>query len=169
MAAAITTILIGTDGSPASQAAVHWASGLAFACQADVHAVYAWSPDQSELAPPIARSEHRQAEARLKEWCRPLRRAGLPYKAEAVEGEPATVLRDQAERIDADLVVIGSRRPHGPLVAGLGAVTHELVHRLPIPVAVVPPSTGTFPGGPVIVGVDDSDANLVTVLWAAGL
>jgi nucleotide-binding universal stress UspA family protein len=169
MAAAISTILTGTDGSPASEAALHWAGGLALDCHADVHAVYAWWPDQSELAPPIAGREERQAEAKLKEWCRPLRRAGVSHKAEAVEGEPAEVLREEAQRIDADLVVIGRRRPHGPLAAGLGAVTHQLVHGLQMPVAVVPPSTETFPGGPVIVGVEGSDANLVTVLWAAGL
>ena len=169
MAASITTILTGTDASPASQAAVRWAGGLALACHADVHAVYAWRPHQSELAPLIAGQERRQAEAKLEECCRPLRRARVSYKAEAVEGEPAAVLREEAKRIDADLVVIGRRRPHGPLVAGLGAVTHQLVHGLQMPVAVVPPSTQTPPDGPVIVGVDGSDANLVTVLWAARL
>lgn len=169
MSPAITTILAGIDGSPASQAAARWAGGLAVACHANVHAVYAWSPHQSELSPSIAAREKRQAEANVDEWCAPLRRARASYKAEAVEGEPPAVLREEAERTDADLVVIGTRERQGRLVVGLGAVTHELVHGLHIPVVVVPPSTETFPAGPVIVGVDGSDANLVTVLWAAGL
>ena len=169
MTVAITTILVGTDGSPASQAAMRWAAGLAFACQAAVHAVYAWSPDQSELRPPIAARQKRQAEAKLDEWCSPLRRARLRYKAEVVEGAPEGVLREEAERIDPDLVVIGTRGRQGLVVLGLGAVAHGLVHRLPVPVTVVPPSIATFPGGPVVVGVDGSDASLVPLLWGAGL
>jgi nucleotide-binding universal stress UspA family protein len=169
MSPALTTVLAGVDGSRASQAAVGWAGGLAVACHANVHAVYAWLPYQSELSPSMAARERGQAEANVDAWCRPLRRTRASYKAEAVEGAPPAVLREEAERTDADLVVIGTRGRHGPLVVGLGAVTHELVHGLHIPVAVVPPATETLPAGPVVVGVDGSDANLVTVLWAAGL
>jgi nucleotide-binding universal stress UspA family protein len=169
MSPAIATILVGADGSSASQAALCWTGGLAVACQANVHAVYAWWSHQSELSLPIAAREKRQAEENLDEWCRPLRQAPACYKAEAVEGEPAAVLREEAERIHADVVVVGTRHRHGRLGVGLGAVTHELVHRLHIPVAVVPASTETFPAGPVIVGVEGSDASLVAVLWAAGL
>jgi nucleotide-binding universal stress UspA family protein len=97
MSPAIATILVGADGLPASQAALRWTGGLAVACQANVHAVYAWWSHQSELSPPIAAREKRQA------------------------------------------------------------------------VAVVPASIEMFPAGPVIVGVDGSDASLVAVLWAAGL
>lgn len=167
MTAAITTILAGTDGSPAAQAALRWAADLSAACGATVHVAYAWSPEQSELPPSLAEREKRRAEARLDGWCGPLREAGVPYKAVAVEGDPRSVLPEEAERLDADLVVIGRRDREGPL-GGLGSVTHELVHGLHTPVAVVPAATSRFGTGPLVVGVDGSEANLVALLWAAG-
>lgn len=168
MTAPITTILAGTDGSPAAQAALRWAGDLSAACGATLHVAYAWWPDQSELPPSLAEREKRRAETRLDGWCGPLREAGVPYKALAVEGDPRRVLLEEAERLDTDLVVIGRRDREGSLGLGLGPVTHDLVHGAHIPVAVVPAATPGFGTGPLMVGVDGSETNLVALLWAAG-
>src|SRR3989442_15748194 len=99
MTAAVTTILTGTNGSPEAQGALRWAGGLAVACEATLHVVSAWWPEQSELPPSLAEREKRRAEARLEDWCSPLREAGVPYKAQAVEGETHVVLCEEVERV----------------------------------------------------------------------
>jgi nucleotide-binding universal stress UspA family protein len=54
-------------------------------------------------------------------------------------GPPARRLAELAERIDADLIVVGSRG-HAPLTGVmLGSVTQQLLHEANRPVLAVPP------------------------------
>jgi nucleotide-binding universal stress UspA family protein len=60
-------------------------------------------------------------------------------------GQPARRLAQLAERIDADLIVVGSRG-YAPLTGLVrGSVTQQLVHDAQRPVLAVPP--GREPGG----------------------
>ncbi len=55
-------------------------------------------------------------------------------------GQPARRLAQLAERIDADLIVVGSRG-HAPLTGlVLGSVTQQLLHEAKRPVLAVPPA-----------------------------
>jgi nucleotide-binding universal stress UspA family protein len=56
-------------------------------------------------------------------------------------GHPARRLAELAERIDADLIVVGSRG-HAPLAeVVLGSVTQQLLHEAKRPVLAVPPGS----------------------------
>ena len=167
MGAPVTRILVGIDASPAAQRALHWAAGLAVATGASVDVVFAWWPDQSELPPPIADREHERAHTQVTDWCRPLREAGVTHQGRPIEGEARHVLAREVERTRPDLAVIGARRSESGVALGLGAVTHHLTHPLRVPLAVVP---GTdFGTGPLVAGIDGSNANLAALRWAAAL
>lgn len=60
----------------------------------------------------------------------------VEWKVEAVEGKPASALIEVAERIGADLIVVGNVRMQG---AGriLGSVGNEVVHHAPCSVLIV--------------------------------
>ncbi|WP_429843201.1 universal stress protein [Brevibacillus sp. FIR094] len=66
-----------------------------------------------------------------------LEAASLPFESKVVVGDPATVIRQTAEEIDAGLVVLGH---HGQgAVAGtlLGSVTFKTIHRTKTPLLIV--------------------------------
>jgi nucleotide-binding universal stress UspA family protein len=129
--------------------------------------VSAWWPDQSELPPAIADGEHERAHARVTDWCRPLREAGVAHQGRPIEGEARQVLAREVERTRPDLAVIGARRPEAGVAFGLGSVTHHLTHPLRVPLAVVPGAD--FGTGPLVAGVDGSKANRPALRWAAAL
>lgn len=65
-----------------------------------------------------------------------MRDTGLDAHGEVLRGRPATVLSEEARRIEADLVVAGSRG-HGPIASlVLGSVSTELVDGAPCPVLI---------------------------------
>jgi nucleotide-binding universal stress UspA family protein len=66
-----------------------------------------------------------------------LARPGLGVEAVVLRGRPASVIVDQARRMHADLVVVGSRG-HGTIESMLlGSVSAEVVDHAPAPVLVV--------------------------------
>jgi nucleotide-binding universal stress UspA family protein len=87
------------------------------------------------------------------------------------EGRPADVLRRAASEPDVRLLVVG-RRGHGEL-AGLvlGSVSHDLSHRSPKPLVIVPKAEGSDVGSPpkgrIVVGVDGSADADAALQWAA--
>jgi nucleotide-binding universal stress UspA family protein len=66
--------------------------------------------------------------------------AGVPWSAVAAAGEPADALRDEAERVDAELIVLGTRdrRWQGVREFFAGSLAARLAHRQARPVVVVP-------------------------------
>src|SRR5712691_9610703 len=85
------TILVGTDGSPASQRAVAWAAHQARANGATVLAAYVltYSAEFTRDLPPTGLTPWRQnlRERLQREWAEPLRQASVPYRAVVVEDE----------------------------------------------------------------------------------
>ena len=66
-----------------------------------------------------------------------LRERGLPVEEVTREGYPATVIEDEAARIGADLVVIGSRGRPGLKHLLLGSIAERVVQKAPCPVLTV--------------------------------
>jgi nucleotide-binding universal stress UspA family protein len=58
------------------------------------------------------------------------------YTVAVIEGRPAEVLVEEAERLDADLIVVGNVRMQGPGRI-LGSVGNHVVHHAPCSVLVV--------------------------------
>lgn len=85
--------------------------------------------------------------------------AGVDGELLAVgDNSPARALQLSAERLDADLIVVGSAH-HGPLGRLLlGDVGRAVLHGSPCPVAVAPKNCGADPPRTIAVGLDDSPA-----------
>jgi nucleotide-binding universal stress UspA family protein len=134
------TIVIATDGSHASQLAVHRGLELARETGAAVTVVTAREPisfigapyDQRELSRQLARAQAALDFARAEAVA-----IGVEASSEILEGEPADeILRVAADR-EADLVVLGSRGLGAIRSALLGSVSRAVVSGTDRPVLVV--------------------------------
>jgi nucleotide-binding universal stress UspA family protein len=135
-------VVVGVDGTPASEAAVAFAFSTAAALHAPLVAVHAWSvpvigtvPVPSPVIDAAEAGAREILAERLAGWGE--KYPDVSVRRTVVEDSPARLLVRESEH--AQLVVVGSRG-HGHLAGMfLGSVGHALVHRAPCPVAVVGP------------------------------
>ncbi len=166
-------IVVGIDGSGASERALRWAADQAVLAGAVLDVVHAWLPAYPLVAHDLFEDQalledtaHRQlldAVARVRAEVH-----GLSGIRERLELEhPATALLAAAE--GADLLVVGTRGRGGFAGLLLGSVSQRCLTHAPCPVAVVPPtgSDGDWPPGRIVVGVDGSPASYGALRWAA--
>jgi nucleotide-binding universal stress UspA family protein len=140
------TIIVGLDGSPASQEALAWAIDEGERRESPVRVVYAWTLLPAGgvargLAVPIDALAGGDAAELAAGAQRALEQALAGVRgAERVErrvasGHPAEVLIEEAR--DAELLVVGSRG-HGTLSGALlGSVSHACIQHATCPVVVV--------------------------------
>ncbi|HSI98647.1 MAG TPA: universal stress protein [Gaiellaceae bacterium] len=145
------TIVVGVDGSPASQAALRWAAEEARLRDARLVAVHAWTfvspapmaepgmipmpamdfPGQVDAERTAAEEEfHAAVDEAFHDMT-----SSVEIERKLVEGDPAEVL--EAEAGEADLVVVGSRGRSGIAAALLGSVSKHVVDRAACPAVVV--------------------------------
>lgn len=136
-------IVVGVDGSEASDAALGWALAQAHRTGDQVQAVHAWHyPEISELltANPfeLQHDEFRADAARVLRSAleRVDPRPDVHVDPVVAMGRAAEVLL--AAAADADLLVVGSRGRGGFAGLLLGSVSQHCVHHAPCPVVVVP-------------------------------
>ena len=138
------TIVVGTDGSETAQHAVAEAVRLAKALGAEVHLVSAFVPlrgahvagapeGAAKVWQPLPDS---QVESTLSQAEATVRLAGVPVKTHATQGDPAHALIECAEKVGADLLVVGSRGMHGAKRV-LGSVPNTVSHRARCNVLIV--------------------------------
>ena len=134
------TIVVGSDGSPASAGAVSAAAELAADTGAKVHMVVACAVPVvaagMDVVPVPSHHEVRAASAMaLESHAEQLRRLGVETEIHVCDGSAATVLCDVAEAVDADVIVVGNRRMQG---AGrlLGSVANKVAHHAPCSVFI---------------------------------
>jgi nucleotide-binding universal stress UspA family protein len=135
-------IVVGTDGSHGSEAAVRKVIELAQGSGATVHLVCAFpSPGTLErlgmtarqesvnmrgvAADVLARDEHR------------LEEAGFSVQTYAREGDPADTILDIAGEAQAGLIVVGARGHTGLRRFMLGSVSSKLAHHTPTSLLIV--------------------------------
>jgi nucleotide-binding universal stress UspA family protein len=82
-------------------------------------------------------------------WTKSLRRSGVRYRTVMEDGRPSTVIARVADRVDADIVVVGRRGRGGVTELVLGSVSHELVLHSKRPVLVISEDPPTKAGRPV--------------------
>ncbi|MEQ0557980.1 universal stress protein [Amycolatopsis sp. NEAU-NG30] len=138
-------VIVGTDGSPDSEAAIAFACEEARLRGTALVVVHTWSDVLADgmLRPhPLAEDPVRIAaeeRARLAEqvvgWQRKC--LDLPIELEVVRGRPVRTLLDRGE--DAQLIVVGSRGRGGFTGMLLGSTSQALIAHSPCPVAVVRP------------------------------
>jgi nucleotide-binding universal stress UspA family protein len=142
---AVERIVVGLDGSNASQVALRWACSAAQAHGATLEVVHAWHPPYSTAytlaIPPVDAEAIEHAGQELLDRSLDgvdLRGARPPVEKVLVMGSAAQALLDAAK--GADLVVVGTRGVGGFTGLLLGSVSHQIAHHAPCPVVIVPPS-----------------------------
>ena len=153
--AGIGRIVVGVDGSEHSEAAIKWAVRMAKGMGSEVVAVFAIAPpvyfDASFMAPVVPPQFDEEWRAGMKkefeeQWCKSLRDAGIRYQTVLEDGRPASVIAQVADRVKADVIVVGRRGRGGVAELVLGSVSHELVLHSKRPILVIstePPSQST--------------------------
>ena len=125
-------ILTGVDGSETAQEAAEKAAGLAAALRAELHVMSAFSVDLSETLRTVRSNEDPsaiaeavknltvryadEAERTAAAVAEKLRAEfpGLKITSRAAEGSPGSALANEAERVQADTIVVGNKRVQGP-------------------------------------------------------
>lgn len=159
-------MVVGTDTSERANHAVEWAADRAVARGLELLVVHV-VPERPLAgagagAPPelTARYEHEyfaESQAQLDETVARLknRYPTLVVSGEQVKGHSSNVLAQASK--DAELVVLGSRGESAPLrVKLLGGVSDAVASHAYGPVAIISDEAHENPGGPVVVGVDES-------------
>jgi nucleotide-binding universal stress UspA family protein len=153
-------VVVGTDGTPSSTAAVRWAAREAVQRDALLRITCAYDRDW-EAAPAYAGGEPIDVPGSIAESATvaamdEARRAAPPVRVErdAVAGSAARLLLDMSEHVE--LTVLGSHGRGSLADLMLGSVGTRVATHAGSPVVVVRGRAGAT--GPVVAGVDDSPA-----------
>jgi len=154
-------IIVGIDGSPASQAAALWAAAEAVRRDTELVAIHVY--DWRSLGAPmavdgqLADDTRVQAEARVQAAVEDVRGTvpSVRMRGEALLGPVVPTLVRASEQ--AGLMVVGSRGRGGFGSLLLGSVGQQVVTHAASPVVVVRGRPGTV-SGPVVVGTDGSES-----------
>lgn len=140
-------IVVGTDGSDTASEAVDRATDLAKLTGAELNIVSAFEPvSKSRIA-----AEQRDAPADVQYEISPSedvnmtleaaavqgRKEGLEVHIHPVQGDPSDAILNTAERIDADLIVVGNKGMTGARRFILGSVPNNISHHAPCSVMIV--------------------------------
>jgi nucleotide-binding universal stress UspA family protein len=163
-------IVVGVDGSTASQRVAQWAAAEAELRGAALDVVHAWMtpyplnlPDYFTDPAPF---EARGAEI-LDRAMKSLAASGpvaIDTRPVLVRGYPSKALVHAAE--GAELLAVGSRGLGGFSGLLLGSVSQNCVHHAPCSVAVIPRGWSGSEHGRVVVGVDGSPPSYGALRWA---
>jgi nucleotide-binding universal stress UspA family protein len=135
----MTVYVVGTDGSDTAKIAARRAGDLAAATGAAIHVVSAYSGRGDVVtvgSETFEVSGLNVAEEIAAQQAAAYRAAGLNATHSAGEGKPGSVILQEAENVEADLIVVGNRRMQG-MQRVLGAVANDVVHHAPCDVMVV--------------------------------
>jgi nucleotide-binding universal stress UspA family protein len=166
------TILVGVDGSQNASIAAAWAAGIGRRTKTPVNAVAAWpdipSPYMDRMHDHVAAMNVQQADAATNS----LLNAGISdIEVTAAPGPVAEVLLSAAERLDASMLVVGTRGLG--LLSGLllGSISRYLLFNTRRPLVVVPSESTLTPPAltGVLVGLDRSPIAERVSSWAAQL
>jgi nucleotide-binding universal stress UspA family protein len=131
-------IVVGVDGSPASDAALQWACDEAALRGAEVVALHVVSIPYELPRVPIDEPQtdlEREGKRVLDEALARARPGDVTVVPELLEGSPGELLVEASE--EASLVVVGTRA-HGRLASFVvGSVSSTVVHHATCPVVVV--------------------------------
>ena len=131
--AAPRMVLLAVDGSADSDRAVDAAADVAAAFGARVHVLHVQLVMGSPAAALVEPDE--QASAAVRRAVQALEARRVEVEEEVAVGQSAvSTIVATADRIGADLVVLGSRRPSGIDGLLLGSTAHGVIHRARCPV-----------------------------------
>jgi nucleotide-binding universal stress UspA family protein len=132
--------VVGTDGSETAARAAKRAAELASQTSATVHVVCAYDRRDAITggvgADSFNVSSLQAAEQVAEQQAATFRAQGVEATSAAIDEKPAEALLGEAERLEAELIVVGNRRMQG-VSRLLGAVANHVVHNAPCDVLVV--------------------------------
>jgi nucleotide-binding universal stress UspA family protein len=133
------TVVVGADGSPTAAEAVRQAIELTKLTGGQLHIVSAYRPQQLHSA---AGHEFEKsmdtldlADSLLSDLGSRARVNGVPTEVHAETGDPATAICDVAERVGADLIIVGNKGMAG-VRRVLGSVPNSVAHHAPCSVLI---------------------------------
>lgn len=142
------TIVVGTDGSERALDAVRRAGDMAKLCGVEsIHLVSSCIPyreyelreieselpeEYHEMISPRARARDHVLEAGVL-----LGKMGVKYTGHEMTGDAASAILDVAERVDADLIVVGARGLSAVQRFIRGSVSTRVAHHSPCDVLIV--------------------------------
>ena len=136
-------VLLPTDGSAATDAAIEESGRVAALSEATVH-VLSVADSRNRFESPTAglapeaweRAEHDRAETAVTEAVEALPE-GVTTESAVREGTPATAILDYADDADIDVIVMGTHGRTGLDHYLVGSVTERVVRKSPVPVLTV--------------------------------
>lgn len=140
------SLVVAIDLSPADGPVIETAAWIAGGRGARLWLIHVAEPDPAFVgwqAGPDSLREHislrfRAQHQLLQSHADALRRRGQDATALLVQGDPAELIVAEAEKLGADIIVLGSRG-HGPTYEFLiGSVAHDVLRHAPCPVLLVP-------------------------------
>ena len=140
-------IVVGTDGSETAAAAVGQAIELAKLAGAELSIVSAYAPvhksrlkDEASGAPADVQHEigpREDVNLVLEAAAAQARKEGVEVQIHPVEADPADAILNVAEKIGADLIVVGNKGMTGARRYFLGSVPNNVSHHAPCSVIIV--------------------------------
>jgi nucleotide-binding universal stress UspA family protein len=132
----------GAETAAALVLAARWPSGSVIRVVAVIQpspalvSAMALAPAPFLVSPEVAAQISEFLEDQVGQVVERLRSGGIDASGHVLRGRPATILADEAQTLEAELIVAGSRG-HGPIASlVLGSVSAELVDLAPCPVLV---------------------------------
>lgn len=136
------TILCAVDGSAATEKLLLYVLHFGKTERAALHIVHAYQLPRQYAAmegyEALIDEYKRVALHVVDDARRYLEETGLDATGEALEGPPAEVILAEARRVQADMIIIGSRAPSDVAELFLGSVSQQVLNASHLPVLVVP-------------------------------
>jgi nucleotide-binding universal stress UspA family protein len=144
MSIQIRRILVPIDFSSHAEPVLEWAAHLAKQHGSKILLLHAYhlpvefqQMEGAYLPPEFWANVKTEAKQTLDRSAEELREQGLDVEAIVREGYAATVIEEEAERQEADVIIIGTRGLSGLKHLLLGSIAERVVQKAPCPVLTV--------------------------------
>ncbi len=135
-------ILCAIDGSAITERILLYAMHFGKKEGVVVHIVHVYEPPEQyatqEGYEELVKSYREVAQHVVQDAREFLEDVGLQVTGEAIVGPPAQVVLEEADRVGADLILVGHRNPKDVTEMFLGSVSQQILNQTRIPVLVIP-------------------------------
>jgi nucleotide-binding universal stress UspA family protein len=148
-------ILVAIDASPASQAAIDEVTARPWPADSKFEILTAVETSQPWALATVAEELKARAHKLVDTAAEQLRTSGLTAIATVTEGDPKTIILDQAAATGADLIVVGAHGMTALEQFFLGSVSKAVLRFAPCSVAIVRKTAGSK----ILLAIDSSEGS----------